>query len=162
LDISKKRLQQITENFKRLDITANKVELLQGDAIQVDNWFNGEYFDRILLDSPCSATGVIRRHPDIKLLRHDSDIDSLQQTQQQILNAMWKILKPGGLLLYATCSILRDENDRQISLFLQHHKDAQEKRFNLPWGRAMQNGWQILPGESGLDGFYYAAILKNV
>ncbi|MFK5895186.1 MAG: 16S rRNA (cytosine(967)-C(5))-methyltransferase RsmB [Pseudomonadota bacterium] len=159
LDISQTRLEQIKSNFQRLDLDAR---LLQGDAIVVDSWWDGKHFDRILLDAPCSATGVIRRHPDIKLLRQDSDIKQLIQTQQAILESMWSILKPGGLLLYATCSILRDENDRQITAFLSKHKDAEEKPIALPWGRAMQHGWQIFPGEAQLDGFYYASIIKMV
>jgi len=157
IDVSSPRLEQVKSNFERLDLHAN---LLQADAIDIDSWWDGKMFDRILLDAPCSATGVIRRHPDIKLLRKKTDIEQLVITQQAILNAMWSILKPGGLLLYATCSILRDENDRQIAKFLENHKDAKEKTINLPWGRAMQNGWQIFPGEAQLDGFYYATIIK--
>jgi len=159
MDISLQRLEQIKSNFERLELQA---DLLQADAIAVDDWWDGNYFDRILLDAPCSATGVIRRHPDIKLLRQKQDIQQLVKTQQAILKAMWSILKPGGLLLYATCSILRDENDKQIANFLKNNTDAREQVIQLPWGRAMQNGWQILPGEAHLDGFYYAKIHKAV
>ncbi|MFK5986277.1 MAG: 16S rRNA (cytosine(967)-C(5))-methyltransferase RsmB [Pseudomonadota bacterium] len=159
IDISSTRLEQITSNFERLGLNA---ELLAADAAATDSWWDGEFFDRILLDAPCSAMGVIRRHPDIKLLRKDSDIEDLSKLQESILEAMWSILKPGGLLLYATCSVLRDENDRQIEKFMQNHNNAQLKPIQLPWGRAMQYGWQILPGEANLDGFYYAAIVKAV
>ncbi len=159
IDINKKRLQQIKSNFQRLNVDA---QILQADATEIDSWWDGKHFDRILLDAPCSATGVIRRHPDIKLLRQDNDIAHLTQTQQSMLNSMWSILKPGGLLLYATCSVLRDENDRQIATFLQHHKNAREKPIQLPWGRSLEYGWQILPGYAQLDGFYYATITKMV
>ncbi len=158
MDISLKRLEQVRTNFQRLGLNA---KLLDADAINIDSWWDGQYFDRILLDAPCSATGVIRRHPDIKILRQDTDIETLTQTQEAILESMWSILKPGGLLLYATCSVLRDENDRQIGNFLNKHAEAQEKPIKLPWGRAMPHGWQILPGEAQLDGFYYAAIVKS-
>jgi len=159
MDISSQRLEQIESNFERLNLHAS---LLTADAIAIDDWWDGQYFDRILLDAPCSATGVIRRHPDIKLLRQKTDIKTLVKTQQNILESMWSILKPGGVLLYATCSILRDENDRQIASFMQNHSDAKEQLIQLPWGRALQYGWQIFPGEAQLDGFYYAKIEKIV
>jgi 16S rRNA (cytosine967-C5)-methyltransferase len=159
MDISAQRLEQIESNFTRLNLHAS---LLVADAIAIDDWWDGQHFDRILLDAPCSATGVIRRHPDIKLLRQKKDIKQLVKTQQAILESMWSILKPGGVLLYATCSILRDENERQIARFMQNHNDAKEQFIQLPWGRAVQYGWQIFPGEAQLDGFYYAKIKKII
>jgi len=158
VDISKKRLEQVEENLKRIGLTA---DIRQGDAVKVDDWWDGESFDRILIDAPCSATGVIRRHPDIKILRRKDDIHSLVELQQQILNKIWPLLKPGGVLLYATCSILRDENDRQIIQFLNSHEDAFEIKISLPVGREMAAGWQIFPGQGQGDGFYYAKITKK-
>ena len=118
-------------------------------------------FDRILLDAPCSASGVIRRHPDIKLLRHEDDIPKLIKDQQQILNALWPLLKSGGMLLYATCSVLAEENTLQIQHFLQHHADAELQPINSDWGQQQIAGKQILPGEDGMDGFFYALIQKQ-
>lgn len=158
LDISSKRLQQVEENLQRCRLHA---EIKAADAAEVETWWDGKNFDRVLLDAPCSATGVIRRHPDIKVLRRADDIQELVNLQQQILENIWKTLKPGGILLYATCSVLRDENDRQMSQFLTTHADAQEDKFQLNVGRAMPVGWQILPGEGHLDGFYYARIKKQ-
>jgi len=124
-------------------------------------------FDRILLDAPCSASGVIRRHPDIKLLRHQNDIPKLVQDQAQILNALWPLLKSGGMLLYVTCSVLTEENTLQIQHFLQQHTDAELQPINSDWGQQQTAGTQILPGESGkngengMDGFFYALIQKQ-
>ncbi|MCC7221531.1 MAG: 16S rRNA (cytosine(967)-C(5))-methyltransferase RsmB, partial [Candidatus Contendobacter sp.] len=115
----------------------------------------------ILLDAPCSATGVIRRHPDIKLLRRAGDIAALAGQQRAILASLWPLLKPGGRLLYATCSVLRQENDQVIAAFLAAHPDAKEQPINAYWGRALAHGRQILPGEAGMDGFYYALLIKQ-
>lgn len=162
LDISPPRLQMIAHTLKRLELDNKPVCCKTADISLVpDKWWDGQCFDRILLDAPCSATGVIRRHPDIKLLRKKNDIHNLIQTQQQILHTLWPLLKPDGILLYATCSILRDENDRQLRHFLQHTDNAVEVPIHLPAGKKMPCGWQILPGEHGLDGFYYAKIKKQ-
>ena len=121
-----------------------------------------QLFDRILLDAPCSATGVIRRHPDIKVLRRDSDIAELQQEQAQLLNNLWHTLRPGGKLLYATCSILPEENSRQVEAFLATHPDATLEPMSAAWGREQAAGRQVLPGEHAMDGFYYALLSKAV
>ena len=113
VDFDEKRLLRVKENLARLNLQAT---VIHGDASKPDDWWTGEQFDRILCDAPCSATGVIRRHPDIRWLRRDSDISELVSLQKNILNALWKKLKPGGVLLYATCSILPDENDLQIMI----------------------------------------------
>lgn len=159
LDNSAKRTQQVYENLTRLNL---KARVKVADAAEVSVWWNGQRFDRILLDAPCSATGVIRRHPDIKLLRKKTDIATLQQQQARLLQALWQVLKPGGELLYATCSILPEENNLQIEQFLQTQPDARVKQITANWGRALSVGRQILPGEQGMDGFYYALLEKAV
>lgn len=159
LDSSNKRLQQVQDNLQRLRLQA---ELKAADAADLSVWWDGKLFDRILLDAPCSATGVIRRHPDIKLLRKNSDIAALQQEQARLLQALWQVLKPGGLLLYATCSVLPEENDQQVGAFLQRHADACLRPIDAAWGRALSVGRQILPGDAGMDGFYYALLEKAV
>ena len=123
-------------------------------------WWNGECFDRILLDAPCSATGVIRRHPDIKLLRRPDDIQNLVEEQLHLLTALWPLLKIGGILLYATCSILPRENVGVLKQFLIAHPDATEEVIQADWGITCEVGRQILPGMHGMDGFYYARLKK--
>lgn len=137
-------------------------QLVLGDARQPSDWWDGIPYDRILVDAPCSATGVIRRHPDIKLLRRESDIAALAERQQTLLARLWPLLRPGGRLLYATCSVLRAENDEVVTAFLATHPDAYERVISVDWGRAMPHGRQILPGEEGMDGFYYAVLGKQV
>ncbi|MCV2886565.1 16S rRNA (cytosine(967)-C(5))-methyltransferase RsmB [Aestuariibacter sp. AA17] len=157
LDIDKARLERVEENLLRLNHNAT---LVAGDAVEVDTWWDGKPFDRILLDAPCSATGVIRRHPDIKWLRKSKDIEELVAIQQDILSAMWKILKPGGTLLYATCSILPEENSQQIAKFLARTPSA--SLLPVTKTETTDNpGRQILPGEDQMDGFYYARLLKS-
>lgn len=158
LDNDPLRLQRVRENLDRAGATA---QLQQGDAAQTHAWWDGVPFDRILLDAPCSATGVIRRHPDIKLLRRAEDPSQLAKVQAQILDALWPLLKTGGMLLYATCSVLKIENDLQIQQFLQRHSDATCQPMPADWGHPQACGRQILPGEQGMDGFYYAPIYKQ-
>jgi 16S rRNA (cytosine967-C5)-methyltransferase len=158
LDIEAKRLERVAENMKRLKLEA---ELISGDAAQPDGWWDGRPFDRILLDAPCSASGVIRRHPDIKLLRRPEDIDNLVTLQAAILDAMWPLLKSGGMLVYATCSVLPQENTRQLQRFLARTEDAREKKISADWGIGTAVGRQILPNQDGMDGFYYACIEKD-
>src|SRR5690606_17087802 len=122
---------------------------------------SSDLFDRILLDVPCSATGVIRRHPDIKLLRRNDDIPALANTQARLLRECWKTLKAGGMLLYATCSILPDENLRIIEHFIAEQSDAQLNAIEAPWGLALSAGRQLLPTEQGHDGFFYAKLRKT-
>ncbi len=164
LDIEESRLERVQEN---LDRTQLKAQLLAANAFEPDTWWDKKPFDRILLDAPCSASGVIRRHPDIKLLRHKNDIPKLVQDQEQILSALWPLLKSGGMLLYATCSVLAEENTLQIQHFLQQHADAELQPINSDWGQQQIAGKQILPGEggkngeNGMDGFFYALIQKR-
>ena len=121
---------------------------------------NGEGFDRILLDAPCSASGVIRRHPDIKYLRSPKSIERIVRRQAKILDAMWQVLNSGGMLLYVTCSIFKAENEQQIIAFLERHKDARLEAMGVSWGRG-ETGRQLLPGDDDMDGFYFAPIRKQ-
>lgn len=157
LDREPQRATRIRENLARLHL---QCEVRVGDAGEPAKWWDGKPFDRILLDAPCSATGVIRRHPDIKLHRRATDIAALAQQQRRLLDALWPLLNPGGKLLYATCSILRDENENVVADFLRTHADAETLRFTLPAGHEAGGGWQILPGDGGLDGMYYAVLRK--
>ncbi|QDF68390.1 16S rRNA (cytosine(967)-C(5))-methyltransferase RsmB [Shewanella sp. SNU WT4] len=156
VDFDENRLQRVKENMQRLQFTA---EIIHGDAANIDSWWQGNKFDRILLDAPCSATGVIRRHPDIKWLRKSQDIEELAELQRQILDHCWQWLQPGGQLLYATCSILPQENALQIQAFLERTKDA--TLVPIAQQAPAETGWQILPGTQAMDGFYYALLHKS-
>jgi len=155
LDIAPRRLEQVDENIKRLGLTA---QLIAADACDTENWWDGQLFDRILVDAPCSGTGVIRRHPDIKHLRRPDDIASLAAHQHQILDALWPLLKADGLLIYTTCSALKEENEQQVLNFLKRHADAREKRTPNPPATEQAAGYQRLPGDDMKDGFYYACL----
>jgi 16S rRNA (cytosine967-C5)-methyltransferase len=158
VDVDASRMQRVSDTLQRLKLSAT---LVVGDAAKPEDWWDGQLFDRILLDAPCSALGVIRRHPDIKLLRRPEDIKSLQILQKKILNAVWPLLAPGGVMLYATCSILKQENEQQIDAFLAEHPDAVELPIDVHWGLAGSHGRQVMTGESAMDGFYYALIRKQ-
>lgn len=158
VDIDKLRLLRVNDNLQRLKLSA---KLIVGDASKPKDWWDGQLFDRILLDVPCSALGVIRRHPDIKLLRRAEDINTLQVLQKRIMTAVWSLLAPGGIMLYATCSILKQENEQQIEAFLATNTNAIEVPINADWGLVRRYGRQILTGESAMDGFYYALIRKE-
>ncbi|MBE8190253.1 MAG: 16S rRNA (cytosine(967)-C(5))-methyltransferase RsmB [Candidatus Thioglobus sp.] len=156
LDKNSERLAKVQANIDRFKI--QNVELLQGSAEHSD-WWDGQLFDKILLDAPCSASGVIRRHPDIKLLRKPKDISVLVALQKQILDNIWQMLKPGGTLLYATCSILKNENELQIADFLRQNPNAKEQKIALDWGFPVSHGRQQIPCAE-FDGFYYAKLVK--
>jgi len=158
LDIDPLRMHRLHENLQRLQLNATQTV---GDATDPKNWWDGRPFQRILLDAPCSATGVIRRHPDIKLLRKPTDIAALQASQTALLAAIWPLLAPGGRLLYATCSLLKQENEQQIETFLAHCADAKAVPIVAEWGQERPFGRQILTGDQGMDGFYYALIEKH-
>lgn len=154
IDIDQKRLFCVKENLERLQLTA-RVKI--GDGRTPDKWCSKQLFDRILIDAPCSATGVIRRHPDIKWLRRDSDISALTKLQSEIMDAIWIKLKKGGCMLYSTCSILPEENQKQVFAFL-------ERQSNAKWIKTSQNdtfGKQQLPHPEEGDGFFFAKIIKN-
>lgn len=152
IDIDSHRLERVEENLERAGLSAI---IHCADVATTDDWWDGEPFDRILLDAPCSATGVIRRHPDIKWLRRADDISELANLQSRILNSLWPLLKPGGELLYATCSILKQENQTQIESFLQQQTGASLIPID-----AEHKMLQLLPGDYGGDGFFYARLKK--
>ncbi|MEZ5541239.1 MAG: 16S rRNA (cytosine(967)-C(5))-methyltransferase RsmB [Pseudomonadota bacterium] len=158
VDVDADRLARVAENLDRL---GQRAELRCGDAGAPASWWDGQAFERILLDAPCSATGVIRRHPDIKLLRRPDDIERLAGQQAAILDAVWPLLAPGGMLLYCTCSVLATENVAQVGNFLMHHGDATELPILADWGHGCESGRQVLPGEDGMDGFYFACLHKR-
>ncbi|MBH2618735.1 16S rRNA (cytosine(967)-C(5))-methyltransferase RsmB [Serratia ureilytica] len=153
VDIDEQRLARVKENLQRLRLHA---EVKLGDGRTPQQWCGDKQFDRILLDAPCSATGVIRRHPDIKWLRRDRDIAELAALQADILEAVWPHLKSGGVMVYATCSILPDENSSQIAAFLQRHADAKL----VETGDAQRPGRQNIPHPEDGDGFFYAKLIK--
>ncbi len=159
IDIDQRRLQRVEDNLRRLQLSA---ETLGADASQLTPAELGNRtFERILLDAPCSGFGVIRRHPDIKLLRRESDIAALAALQAKVLDAAWELLAPNGILLYATCSILKQENEAQIGAFLLRHRDAREISIKADWGESRPHGRQILTGTLQMDGFYYAKLFKS-
>lgn len=160
LDVSSDRLERVQENATRLRL--ENITACVGDAGAPDDWWDGEPFDRILLDVPCSATGVIRRHPDIRLLRRAADIEPLVRAQRRLLTQLWPLLKPGGRLLYSTCSVLRAENQQVVAAFEGEAAGAisQPLPEAMP-GRSVDGGRQILPGETDMDGFYYACLVKQ-
>jgi 16S rRNA (cytosine967-C5)-methyltransferase len=158
------RIERIRENHDRLGVEAT---ITLADASRAGQWWDGRPFDAILLDAPCSATGVIRRHPDIKMLRRASDIETLSALQRAILSALWPLLAPGGRLLYVTCSILAAENVDVAQGFLEANDDAAEDvvlpNYNIrDLMHRMACGYQILPGTADMDGFYYACLVKKV
>jgi len=159
LDSSETRLERVQQYLLRIDKSAR---ILVGDAANPDSWFNGNHYDCILADVPCSASGVIRRHPDIKLLRRESDIMPILAQQRKILDALWRLLKPGGRMLYSTCSIFKDENEVQMTKFLDRHPDGSEVTLHdASWGERRPHGRQILTGHDNMDGFYYALLTKS-
>ncbi len=153
LDSDQNRLTRVNDNLQRLNLTA---EVICGDARYPEQWWSGQQFDRILLDAPCSAIGVIRRHPDIKWLRRAEDIEALTKLQSEIMDAMWQQLKIGGTMVYATCSITPQENREQISAFLERTPQAE-----LVGSDIHSPGLQILPGQNNMDGFFYATLMKS-
>ncbi len=155
IDVDQHRLARVEENLLRLNLQAKTVA---GDASAPETWWDGQQFDRILLDAPCSGTGVIRRHPDIKWLRKEQDIEKLVLLQRQILKKVWSLLKPGGTLLYATCSILPEENCEQIQHFIKSDTSAELVALA---NSTQSTGWQILPNVQSMDGFFYAKLKKK-
>lgn len=160
LDQSPLRMERVSQNLKR---AGKEARLIVGDAGNSTDWFDGAQYDRILADLPCSASGVIRRHPDIKLLRRPADIKRLVELQRSLLASLWALLKPGGKLLYSTCSIFKDENENQLLAFVESNQDCEELKLErADWGERRPMGYQILPGKSNMDGFYYALLHKAV
>jgi len=159
IDIDERRLARLESNLDRLGLEAR---VRVGNAAAPDgDWAQPSYYARILLDVPCSATGVIRRHPDIKWLRRPEDIEALIPLQANMLDAIWPLLSAGGMLLYSTCSLIPEENEYQIQAFLGRTPDARERPVASDWGHARSVGRQTLPGEQEMDGFYYACLEKT-
>ena len=162
LDIDETRLSRVRDNLARLRV-ARAVEVVAGDAAEPAQWWDGRPYARILADVPCTASGVVRRHPDGKWLRRESDIAAFARTQTRMLDALWGVLAPGGLLVYATCSLFRDENDAQIDAFVARRDDALRETLTFPAGAAHRGG-QLLPSSPGAghnqDGFFYARLRK--
>jgi 16S rRNA (cytosine967-C5)-methyltransferase len=162
LDRSPERLERVRENLDRLGFNeGEKLRLRAADATEVESWWDGRRFDRILLDAPCTATGVIRRHPEIKWLRTPGQVDQAAVLQARLLLRLWPLLRPGGILLYATCSLLDSENGSRVNGFLEQHPNARAERIEAAPCRQVGPGVQILPGELEMDGFYYARIRKQ-
>lgn len=152
------RIALIEENLARLELNA---AVIVGDATNSNSWWDDQQFDCILADVPCSATGVVRRHPDIKVRRNADDLHKRTAIQSDIIEGLWPLLRSGGKLLYVTCSILAAENEGQISTFLARHADAASVALSLPVGVPRKLGIQLLPGQQGMDGFYYACLQKK-
>jgi 16S rRNA (cytosine967-C5)-methyltransferase len=157
MDIDELRLQKVSENLQRLNL---KATLITGDAASPPAALEPASFDRILVDAPCSASGVIRRHPDVKLLRRESDIAPLADQQLCILRGLWPLLKTGGTLLYATCSILDEENSQVIQRFLTEEADAALSDTEMAGSESVTGGRQLLPSSGGTDGLFYATLKK--
>lgn len=157
LDIDPRRVQRMQAGFARLGLD---IATRQGDATAPADWWNGVPFDAILIDAPCSATGIVRRQPDVLLHRRATDLTALTTTQARLLDALWPLLAPGGVLVYATCSILRAENAAQIEAFLARTPDAVLEPLDNRFGHDTGFGHQRLPGADGMDGFFYARLGK--
>jgi 16S rRNA (cytosine967-C5)-methyltransferase len=159
LDVDAERCQRVTQNLARLGLSA---QVQAGDAADTAAWWDGQAWDGILLDAPCTASGIVRRHPDVRWLRRPTDVAQLAAQQARLLKALWPLLKPGGQLLYCTCSVFKAEGEAQIQTFLAHHTDAQMRPSPghlLPHAAGPQP--QLPDNQSGEhDGFYYARLVK--
>jgi 16S rRNA (cytosine967-C5)-methyltransferase len=160
LDIDARRLRRTRDTLARVGAGADAV-LHAADATDLDAWWDAQRFDAVLIDAPCSATGIVRRQPDILLHRRERDLDALVAAQARLLETLWLTLAPGGVLVYATCSILRCENAEQIEAFLARTADAAVEPLPDAFGRSDGPGRQRLPGEDGMDGFFYARLRKR-
>ncbi|MGB5588413.1 MAG: 16S rRNA (cytosine(967)-C(5))-methyltransferase, partial [Gammaproteobacteria bacterium] len=160
IDLDQQRLARVAQNLERLSL---KATLLAADAARPDDWWDGQPYDAILLDAPCTASGVIRRHPDIKLLRRPADLNTLGAQQAMLLDRLWPLLVPGGRLVYCTCSVFRAEGPGQIAAFLKRTADASldPESTATGWGVDAGPGRQIITGEAAMDGFYYACLRKS-
>jgi 16S rRNA (cytosine967-C5)-methyltransferase len=153
-------MRRVESTLQRLRLAAPNVQLATADATDASRYAQGRRFDAILLDAPCSATGIIRRQPDIKWHRRADDVATLAGLQSALLDALWPLLRPGGRLLYSTCSVLPAENADQVAAFLARTPDARALPLDARFGRVAGAGRQRLPGEDGMDGFYYALLAR--
>lgn len=160
LDVDARRLQRIADTFARTGV-GGRAEVRAADASDPAGWWDGEPFDAVLLDAPCSATGIVRRQPDVLLHRRPEDIDALAALQARLLDAAWRVLRPGGALVYATCSLLKQENQQQVQAFLARTADARIEPLSAAFGHDVAGTRQRLPGEHGGDGFFYARMVKR-
>jgi len=158
LDRSESRIERLRDSLRRLGLSATVVV---ADAADTGAWWDGVAFDRILIDAPCSGSGVIRRHPDIKLHRQPRDIEHMTETQSRLLAALWPLLAPGGKLVYSTCSIFKAENDQVVARFVSATDDAEIDPIEAEWGVASNYGRQIITGDEQMDGFYYARLRRS-
>jgi 16S rRNA (cytosine967-C5)-methyltransferase len=163
IDADEARLARVRENLARLRLDDRRVRVLRGDATDPSAWWDGCAFDRVLADVPCSASGVVRRHPDGKWLRRPADIAAFAAQQDRILDAVWPLVAPGGKLLYATCSVFAEENEARVAAFVARHPDALRETLTFPPGVAHEGG-QLLPSAEATghnqDGFHYARLRK--
>jgi len=158
LDVDERRLQRVHETLQRLGVEA---ALRAADATDTASWWDGQPFDAVLLDAPCSATGIVRRQPDVLLHRRPEDLVALTGLQARLLDAAWQVLRSGGVLVYATCSILSGENPVQIERFLRRTQDASISCLPEAFGRPTAAGTQRFPDEQAMDGFFYAVMRKH-
>lgn len=159
IDSDATRLEHVRTTFVRLRV-GDHARLLAADASRLESWWDGTALDAVLIDAPCSATGIVRRQPDVLLHRRESDLTALLATQARLLDALWKPIKPGGVLLYATCSVLKEENEAQIDGFIAGRPDARVEALDDSFGHVSGAGRQRFPGEQGGDGFFYARLRK--
>jgi len=157
LDVDARRLQRVRDTVERLGLD---VQLKAADAADVSAWWDGEAFDAVVLDAPCSATGIVRRQPDVLLHRREHDLAALTRLQARLMDAAWQVLRPGGRLVYTTCSILRAENAMQVNAFRERHPEALIEPLDDAWGHDDAGGRQRLPGEHDMDGFFYVVFRK--
>lgn len=158
LELEPERCRRIQENLERAGVQA---PVLAGDGCNPSAWWDGRPFERILLDAPCSATGILRRQPDIRLLRRESDLDDLQTLQTRLLEGLWPLLQADGVLLYSTCSVMKQENAAVVAQFLARHADAEAEALPVEWGQPSGPGRQLLPTADRHDGFFFARLRKR-
>ena len=159
LELFENRAKKIDENLKRLNLNA---KIITGDGTKPEQWCAGKKYDKILLDAPCSASGIVRRQVDVKFQRSEEDLKEICKTQQNLLSSAAKLLNVNGRLLYATCSIFKQENNQQIKLFLNSHPEFSEIKLKYPFAKNCEHGIQVITGSHNMDGFYYCYLQKNV